>query len=91
LSATNAPTDASALFQQFVAARKEIESCIGTELIFREVKSGLYHVGGMKLLDADPANEEDWGRQHRWLGEAVSKLYDCFGRRITAWVDATRA
>ncbi|MEM8787698.1 MAG: DUF4268 domain-containing protein [Pseudomonadota bacterium] len=62
--------------------REDIQGEAPFELQWDELPGRLQSRVFVRLDDADPANEDDWPRQHAWLADKLSALNDIFRPRI---------
>ncbi len=73
---------AKALFALFETERAGIEVEIGYRLSWEELPTKRDCRIGVYLDDADPEEEADWPRQHRWLAERLNELHGVFAERV---------
>jgi hypothetical protein len=64
--------------------RETIESSFGGSLVWRRLPESTYSLISSHLEDADPADRDDWPRQHRWLLDTASRMHEAFRPVIAA-------
>ena len=74
--------NAKAFFHLLQKQQQEIEEGLGYPLVWGELPDSNDCRISIYLYDADPANEEDWARQHGWLAEKLNELHRVFHDRI---------
>ena len=72
---------AKRFFALLFARRNEIESELGYALDWQELPEGQDCRVALSM-DADPADEADWPRQHEWLAGRLSEMYKVFSPRV---------
>jgi hypothetical protein len=74
--------DAKAHFGLLQEQQEEIEDEIGTSLDWREMPDQKSSRIFLILDGTDPADREDWPRQHTWLVEKLRLFYRAFAPRV---------
>lgn len=69
-----------AYFKLLEKDRDEYEALFGTRLKWLERPSKKQKLIKIELEDADPANREDWSRQHGWIHDNLNRLHSTFSK-----------
>ena len=75
---------AKAMYRHLVGRQAEIEDVFGEALKWEELPRRQASRIASYLCEADPANREDWMRQHRWLVATAIRLHNAFRPVIAA-------
>jgi hypothetical protein len=75
-------TDAKTHFDMLAAQRGEIETALGSPLDWQRLEDGKDARICRTLLDVDPAQRNDWARQHGWLVDTMISFHEVFAPRI---------
>jgi hypothetical protein len=82
---------AKADFQALFAQRHELEKRVGEPLKWEELPERKGSRILVEPLQADPANEADWPRQHAWAHEKLVHFREAFTRPIQTLADTSVA
>jgi hypothetical protein len=72
------------VFERWKAERSAIEREYGATLSWIERESERNYRISVEAIRADPLDEHDWPRQHKWLVDQIEKLYLIFEPRVHA-------
>jgi len=73
---------AKAYFHLLKAQKEEIERDFGYSLDWEELPAEKNSCISISLRDADPKNEADWPRQHRWLAQRLNAMHRALSSRV---------
>lgn len=79
---------AKAYFHLLLAQKEDIERELGYELDWEELPMRQDCRIATSLRNVDPANQDDWPRQHDWLAARLNEFYRVFANRVK-WLDAS--
>jgi len=74
--------NAKAIFKAFLNNQQEIEKEFGEPLQWHELPERKRSRIAVYLSDCDPADMNDWPRQHAWLAEKLERLHKVFRTRV---------
>jgi hypothetical protein len=69
-------------FELLKLQRDNVENELECELEWQELSDRKVSRIAIRLLDADPANKDDWKRQHEWIISKLEGFQDTFRHRI---------
>jgi hypothetical protein len=72
-----------ACFHQLRQEQAAIESEMGCQLEWEELPNKRASRVATYLRPANPEDQADWQRQHKWLAARVNDLHRCFARRVS--------
>ena len=75
-------SEASKRFELLKQQQEEIERELNHPLEWEELPDKRDCRIAYYLRDADPWDEADWPRQHKWLAEYLNKMHDVFSQRV---------
>lgn len=76
-------TDAKAFFRLLEQQKDGIEQELGYQMGWKFPSQGGRDCRIMAYLEgANPDDEDDWMRQHKWLAERLNEMHDVFAPRI---------
>lgn len=75
---------AEAHFNLLKQDRENIEKELGEELRWVELPKHQASRIELRLQDADPTDESDWPRQHKWLADKLEAFHEVFAERVKA-------
>lgn len=70
--------DALANFKLLQEDQHEFDSKFGEPLEWRELPGKKQKYVSIRLDDADPANRDDWDRQHAWMHDKLERMHKTF-------------
>ena len=76
------PPNANDFFWQLRNQEEEIEEELGFDLVWEELPQRASSRIAVYLDPADPEDQEDWVRQHRWLAEKLNTLHHVLAPRV---------
>lgn len=76
-------------FEELEANKEAIEPLIGTGLDWQRLEGKKMSRVSLTLDNADPANEDDWDRQHNWLIEKLELFREVFRPYALAFSDGS--
>jgi hypothetical protein len=75
---------AKAHFHMLKSRKEEIEANLGYALDWEEMPAEKNSRVSVSLNNANPENEADWPRQHRWLAQHLNEMH----RALSPWIAA---
>lgn len=74
--------DAKKHYHALLADKEAIETELGIALVWNKLPEKKSSIIYLSTDEFDPANREQWPRQHAWLHRWLEAFYDCFQPRI---------
>jgi hypothetical protein len=84
ISVTGPSSTARRVFEIWQSDRTTIENEFGATLNWLEVQHDKNYRIQVTAIPADPLNEPDWPRQHKWLADQIERLFSVFEPRVRA-------